>query len=119
MEQESKQSEELEANNNPKKKPNHSKYKYKKKKDTTHKYIKRGPGKQALKHVTIFSANCAGCSNKVKSLVNNVNHLEAGLFTLQETHFKRKGRLNSHFSEFEIFEAIRKKAKRRHTIWSS
>ena len=35
----------------------------------------------------------------------------AGLFTLQETHFKRKGKLNTKFSDFEIFEAIRSKQK--------
>ena len=63
------------------------------------------------KNITIFSANCAGCSNKIKSLEDNVNHIGAGIFTLQETHFKRKGRLNHKFSEFEIFESIRKKQK--------
>ena len=63
------------------------------------------------KNITIFSANCAGCSNKIKSLEDNVNHIGAGIFTLQETHFKRKRRLNHKFSEFEIFESIRKKQK--------
>ena len=40
-----------------------------------------------------------------------MNQIGAGISILQETHFKRKGRLNSHFSDFEIFEAIRKKQK--------
>ena len=86
--------------------PKHTNIKSKKKKS-----VKRGHGKKSLHSVPIFSANCAGCNNKIKSLVDNVNHLGAGIFTLQETHFKRKGRLNSHFSEFEIFESIRKKQK--------
>ena len=64
-----------------------------------------------MQKVPIFSANCAGCENKIQSLVNNVNHIGAGIFTLQETHFKRKGRLNSKFCEFQMFEAIRKKQK--------
>ena len=59
----------------------------------------------------IFSANCAGCANKVQSLINNVNHIGAAIFTLQETHFKRKGRLNSKFDDFQIFESIRNKQK--------
>ena len=54
---------------------------------------------------------CAECYNKIQSLVDNVKHIGAGIFTLQETHFKRKGRLNDKFNEFEIFEAIRKKQK--------
>ena len=58
-----------------------------------------------------MSANCAGCYNKVQSLVDNVNHIGAGIITLQETHFTQKGRLNSKFCDFEIFEAIRKKQK--------
>ena len=59
----------------------------------------------------IFSANSAGCANKVQSLINNVNHIGAAIFTLQETHFKRKGRLNSKFADFQIFESIRNKQK--------
>ena len=55
--------------------------------------------------------NCAGCYNKIQSLVDNVKHIGAGIFTLQETHFKRKGRINDKFSDFEIFESIRKKQK--------
>ena len=64
-----------------------------------------------MQSVPIFSANCAGCNNKIKSFVDNISHIGAGIFTLQDTHFKRKGRLSSHFSEFEIFESIRKKQK--------
>ena len=63
------------------------------------------------KSVPIFSANCAGLSSKIQSLVNNVHNLGAGIFTLQETHLKRKGKLNNKFIEFEIFEAIRSKQK--------
>ena len=48
---------------------------------------------------------------KIQSLVNHVTELGAGLITLQETHFKRKGKLNGKISDFKFFEAIRKKPK--------
>ena len=83
----------------------------KKGKTQSKKYTKRGPGKKIVKSVPIFSANCAGCQSKLQSLVDNVNHVGAGIFTLQETHFKRKGKLNYKFPEFQIFEAIRIKQK--------
>ena len=59
----------------------------------------------------IFSANCAGCENKTQSLIDYINHIGAGIITLQETHFKRKGKLNKKLGDFELFEAIRKKQK--------
>ena len=59
----------------------------------------------------IFSANGAGCINKIQSIVNNVNNLGPGVITLQETHFKRKGKMNKNLIDFEFFEAIRKKMK--------
>ena len=66
--------------------------------------------------VPIFSANCAGCGNKIQSLVDNINHLNAGIVTLQATHFTRKGKLNNKLPDFEIFEAIRKNKKNGGTV---
>ena len=43
--------------------------------------------------------------------MNNVNNLGAGLITIQETHFKKKGRMNGKINDFEFFEAIRNKQK--------
>ena len=40
-----------------------------------------------------------------------MTEIGAGIITLQETHFRRKGRLNDKLGDFEIFEAIRKKQK--------
>ena len=59
----------------------------------------------------MFSANAAGCQNKMESLLNNINELDAAIVTLQETHYTRKGKLNSELVDFEVFEAIRKKSK--------
>ena len=58
-----------------------------------------------------MSDNGAGCVNKIQSIVNNVNGLGAGIITLQETCFKKKGKLNQKVVDFHFFEAIRKKVK--------
>ena len=50
---------------------------------------KRKNNSKPVQSVAIFSANCAGCANKVQSIVNSVNHLNAGIIILQETHLKR------------------------------
>ena len=64
-----------------------------------------------MQSLPIFSANCAGTVNKIHSLVNNVIHKGAGVITLQETHFQRKGKFNNKLPDYEFFEAIRKKQK--------
>ena len=58
----------------------------------------------------MFSTNAASLKSKLKSFKSELKRSKAGLFTLQETHYSRKGRLS--LPDFEIFEAIRKgKAK--------
>ena len=47
----------------------------------------------------------------MESLLDNMNILNAGIVTLQETHFSKKGKFNDKLSEFEVFEAIRRKVK--------
>ena len=59
----------------------------------------------------VFSANGTEIIKKLQSLVSIVNTLEVGIITLQETQFKRKGKLNIKINDFEFFEAIRKKEK--------
>ena len=57
----------------------------------------------------IFSANCAGLRNgKLRSLNAEVKSTNANIITLQETHYKQKGKvkLDKHFV---VFEAIRSK----------
>ena len=82
--------------------------------------MKRGHEKSVknnvVQNVPIFSANCAGLVNQIQSLENNVTHLGAGIITLQETHFKRKGRLNDKLNDFEFFEAIRKQKQKGGTL---
>ena len=70
---------------------------------------KRGRGGKREKFLNIFSTNAAGLKNKLESFKNELNHTNAGIFTIQETHFKKKGTLK--IQGFEIFEAIRDKQK--------
>ena len=70
---------------------------------------KRGRGKKTEKLLTIFSTNAAGLKNKVQSFKNELKHLNCGIFTIQETHFRKKGTLK--IEGFDIFESIRNKQK--------
>ena len=73
---------------------------------------KKGPGNKIVQNVPVFfSVNCAWCNKKVKSMVDNGNYVKAGIFSLKETHFKRKGRLNAKFPNFHLFETIKKRKK--------
>ena len=54
----------------------------------------------------MFSANAAGLNSKGNSLKHQIRQCNATIFTVQETNYKKKGRLN--IEEFEVFEAIRK-----------
>ena len=56
----------------------------------------------------MFTANAAGLKLKVNSLRQELKHVEAGIFTIQESHFRKKGKIA--IAEWEIFEAIRNKA---------
>ena len=55
----------------------------------------------------MFTANAAGLKLKVHSLRQELKHVEAGMFTIQESHFKKKGTIS--IEEWELFEAIRNK----------
>ena len=59
--------------------------------------------------IKLFSANCAGLKNgKQRSLNAEVYNSNSNIVTLQETHFKQKGKI--HMDKcFVIFEAIRTK----------
>ena len=59
--------------------------------------------------LVIFSNNVAGLKKKIDSFKLEVKELKAAVFTLQETHFAKKGKLK--MEEYEIFESIRKKEK--------
>ena len=56
----------------------------------------------------LLTANAAGLKMKVQSLKSELKYLQCGIFTLQETHFKKKGKLV--IDDWEIFESIRNKA---------
>ena len=77
-------------------------------KDKT-KRTKRGKGGKKEKNLTLFSTNAAGLKLKLQSLKSELTNLDVGIFTIQETHAKKKGTFK--VKDFEIFEAIRQKEK--------
>ena len=73
------------------------------------KVIRRGNKNKTEITLTILSNNVAGLKNKTESLKFEIQNSNVALFTLQESHFTKKGRLK--IDGFEIFEAIRKNKK--------
>ena len=57
--------------------------------------------------LNIVTTNAADLRMKVHSLKNIITHFKASVFSVQETHFRKKGKF-AH-DNFHIFEAIRKK----------
>ena len=55
----------------------------------------------------MFSTNAAGLKSKLKCLKNEIKRSNAGIFTVQETHYASKGKVQ--IENFVTFEAIRKK----------
>ena len=69
--------------------------------------IKRGKGHKAPLFLNIFSTNAAGLKSKILNFKNEIKQVDASIFTIQETHFVKKGKFV--MEGYEIFEAIRKK----------
>ena len=70
---------------------------------------KRGGRKHKSENLTIFSTNAAGLKAKMESFKSEISNSKAAIFTIQESHFNKKGKLR--LENFEVFEAIRKKQK--------
>ena len=70
------------------------------------KRTKRGKGKQKEVSLNIFSSNASGLKAKLKSFKHEIKALDVSVFTLQETHCRKKGLIK--VEGFEIFESIRK-----------
>ena len=108
---ESKPEEELELSSKAQKSMKHVKHKSKHNKivrrggDCKRKYMKS----KCASIVKIFSASCAGLKNgKLSSLNAEVRATNANIITLQETHYKQKGKIKLD-KHFVVFEAIRSK----------
>ena len=79
--------------------------------DCKFKYVK---GESATR-LKIFSANCASLQNgKTNSLNAEVRSTKANKVTLQEVHYRQKGKIKMDKS-FVVCEAIRGKKRRRHS----
>ena len=57
--------------------------------------------------INMFSNNCNGANMKIESLKCELKRTNSLLFTLQETHFYKKGKVK--IEGFKIFEAIHMK----------
>ena len=75
----------------------------------THKHVNKKPGVTNIiaSNLKLFSTNGAGViGGQIGSLKAQVNLTKANVVTLQETHARRKGRIQ--IPEIVVFEAIRK-----------
>ena len=54
----------------------------------------------------MFSANAGGLGKKIHSLKHELTETNSQIFTIQESHFRTKGRLK--INDYMIFESIRK-----------
>ena len=73
------------------------------------KKINRGKNKNKESELIMMSTNAAQLKGKLKSFKNELKRSNAGLFTVQETHYATKGKVQ--IENFEVFEAIRTKVK--------
>jgi hypothetical protein len=55
-------------------------------------------------YLNILSTNAAGLNSKAEDLKNKVRFFDIGIFAIQETHYRKKGRFK--LNDFVIFEAI-------------
>ena len=62
----------------------------------------------------MFSANADGLNKKGHSLKYQIKNCNAGIFTVQETNFKKKGRFK--LEDFEVFESIRQNKEKGGTL---
>ena len=58
-------------------------------------------------NLNIVTTNAADLRMKTRSLKHIINHFKASIFSVQETHYRKKGKYCQ--DNFQIFEAIRKK----------
>ena len=84
------------------------KFNHKISKSSHKKKINRGK-KNKEADLCIISANAAQLKGKISSFKSELKKANAGIFTMQESHYVTKGKLK--IEDFQIFEAIRRKAK--------
>ena len=68
--------------------------------------------------LSVLSTKAANLYHKSEDLKNKVRYFECGIFAIQETHFRKKGRFK--MQDFQVFESIRKKQGARwNYAWSA
>ena len=66
------------------------------------------------RNLTLFSNNVASLKSKLQSFKNELKRTNAAVFTLQETHYASKGKVN--IEDYEVFESIRKNKEKGGTM---
>ena len=70
--------------------------------------LKRNKQKTSNRNLSFIRCNAAGLASKLTSFDNVLKSLTPTVFFLQETKFRRKGRINTECSKkYRIFELIR------------
>ena len=69
----------------------------------------RGRGSKSDNVIKIFTTNATGLKSKLKSLSAQLKELNVPIFTVQETHFTSKGKIN--IDGYVVFESIRTNKK--------
>ena len=70
--------------------------------------------KHTNKNINILSTNAAGLKFKTSDLKNKIRYLDSSIFSVQETHFSKKGHFQ--MQNYHIFEAIRKSKEKGGTM---
>ena len=78
--------------------------------DTKRRKVKNIDNVMHQKSLNILTLNAAGLKHKKEDLINKVMHFKSSIFSVQETHFVKKGRFK--LEKYIIFEAIRKSKER-------
>ena len=76
--------------------------------------VKRGRKKIRDTYLNILSTNAASLKEKVNSFKSEVLRTNAGIFTIQETHYSKKGKIK--VDDYELFEAIRQNKEKGGTL---
>ena len=57
-------------------------------------------------YLSVLSTNAADLNHKSKDLKNKVKYFDSSIFTVQETHYRKRGRFK--MQDYHVFESIRK-----------
>ena len=81
--------------------------------NSKHKHVKKTV-KVNEQYMSILSTNACDLKSKAKDLKNKVRYFNSAVFSVQETHFRKKGKFR--MKDNIIFESIRKNKEKGGTL---